>query len=112
MIKITFIPDEHKLTFKGHAEGYDDITNGIICASVSTVFYNLCAMLREYPSEAFSIPFAMKEAKSKNGTSSVKAVPSSGYEGWINHDIYYAMVGLETIQGNYPEAIELVVKQK
>jgi uncharacterized protein YsxB (DUF464 family) len=111
MIKITFIPDEHKLTFKGHAEGYDHITNAIICSSVSTVFYNLCAMLREYPSEAFSTPFVMKEAKSKNGISSVQAVPSPGYEGWINHDIYYAMVGLETIQGNYPNAIELVVKR-
>jgi uncharacterized protein YsxB (DUF464 family) len=112
MIKITFIPDEHKLTFKGHAEGYDDITNAIICSSVSTVFYNLCAMLREYPSEAFSIPFAMKEAKNRNGISYVKAVPSEAYAGWIHHDIYYAMVGLETIQGNYPNAIELAVKQK
>lgn len=111
MIKITFKPDEHKLTFKGHAEGYDDITNGIVCASVSTVFYNLCAMLREYPSEAFSIPFEMKEAKSKNGISSVHAVPSQGYEGLINHDFYYAMVGLETIQGNYPNAIQIVVKR-
>jgi uncharacterized protein YsxB (DUF464 family) len=111
MIKITFKPDEGKITFRGHAEGYDNITNGIVCASVSTVFYNLCAMLREYPSEAFSIPFVMKEAKSKNGISSVQAMPSEGYEGWVNHDLYYAMVGFETIQANYPDAIKIAVKR-
>lgn len=111
MIKVTFKPDEHAISIKGHAEGYDDFTNSIVCASTSTVFYNLCAMLREYPPEAFSIPFAMKEAKSKNGISSVKAEPGNGYESLINHDFYYAMVGFETIAGNYPEAIQIVVKR-
>ena len=110
MIKITYKPDDCSLTFKGHAEGYD-IGDKLICASVSTVFYNFCAMLREYPPEAFSMPFVMKEAKSKNGVSSIKAVPSSGYESLINHDFYYAMVGFETIARNYPEAVQIVVKR-
>jgi uncharacterized protein YsxB (DUF464 family) len=111
MIKITFKPDNHTITLKGHAEGYGEDADRIICAAVSAVFYNLSAMLREYPSEAFSMPFVMKEAKSKNGISSIKAVPSNGYESLINHDFYYAMVGFETIAGNYPDAIELVVKR-
>ena len=111
MIKITLNPNEYKISFRGHADGYGDEANKIICASVSTIFYNLCAMLREYPSEAFSVPFAMKEAKNRNGISSIKAVPSKGYETLINHDFYYAMVGFETVAGNYPEAVEIVVKQ-
>ena len=111
MIKITFKHDNHTITLKGHAEGYGEDADRIICAAVSAVFYNLCAMLREYPPEAFSIPFAMKEAKSKNGISSVKAEPGNGYESLINHDFYYAMVGFETITGNYPEAIQIVVKR-
>lgn len=111
MIKITYKPDEYKISFRGHAEGYEEEANRIICASVSTIFYNLCAMLREYPSEAFSVPFQMKEAKNRNGISSIKAVPSDGYESLINHDFYYAMVGFETVAGNFPNAVEIVVKR-
>lgn len=115
MIKITYKPDDYTISFRGHAEGYGDgeldIGNRIICASVSTIFYNLCAMLREYPSEAFSMPFVMKEAKSRNGYSSIKAVPAKGYESLINHDFYYAMVGFETVAGNFPDAIQIVVKR-
>lgn len=111
MIKITYNPHNHLIVLKGHAEGYDELKNKLICSSVSTVFYNFCAMLREYPPEAFSIPFAMKEAKSMNGTSSVRAVPSNGYETLINHDFYYAMVGFETIAGNFPNAVQIVIKQ-
>lgn len=111
MIKVTYNSDKHLISLKGHAEGYDELKNKLICSSVSTVFYNLCAMLREYPPEAFSIPFAMKEAKSVNGTSSVKAVPANGYELLINHDFYYAMVGFETIAGNFPDAVQIVIKR-
>lgn len=114
MIKVTFRheSDEIKrITFRGHAEGYGEEADRIICASVSTIFYNLCAMLREYPSEAFLYPFKMKEAKHKNGMSSIEVAPSKEYEQLIFHDLCYAMVGFETVAMNYPAAVEIVVKQ-
>ena len=111
MIKVTYKADSHTLTLRGHAEEYGEGSK-IICAAVSAIFYNLCAMLREYPSEAFSIPFYMIEAKSVNGITTVKCEPTIGYDTWIDHDFFYALTGFETIQGNYPNAIKVVVKQK
>ena len=114
MIKITYNLENDKIqriTFRGHAEGYGEEADRIICASVSTIFYNLCAMLREYPSEAFLYPFKTKEATHKHGMSSIDATPSKEYESLINHDFYYAMVGFETVAKNYPAAVEIVVKQ-
>ena len=55
MITVTYRPTKRTLTIKGHAnageKGFD-----IICASVSTVFYNLCQMMREYDDKAFAVP--------------------------------------------------------
>lgn len=111
MIKIKYNPTRNVLTLKGHA-GYAKPGKDIICASASMIFYNLCAMLRQYPDEAFSAPLEMKMAKGKNGVTSVKCRPSAAYESLIDHDFLYALTGFETLMGNYPEHVNLVVTQK
>lgn len=110
MVKVRYKPNKHTLTLKGHAE-YGEGSE-IICASISMVYYNLCAMLRQYPPEAFIKPLEMKAATSKNGVTTIKCEPAKAYETWIDHDFLYALTGFETIQGNYPECLDLVVTQK
>lgn len=111
MITVKYRPDSNTLTIKGHA-GYAEAGKDIICASASIIFYNLCAMLRQYPAEAFSMPLEMKMAKGKNGVTSVKCKPAKEYEAWIDHDFLYALTGFETLAGNYPDFVNLVVTQK
>ena len=111
MITVKYKPDSNCLTIKGHA-GYAEPGKDIICASASMIFYNLCAMLRQYPAEAFSMPLEMKMAKGKRGVTSVKCKPSAAYETWIDHDFLYALTGFQTLAGNYPEYVNLVVTQK
>lgn len=110
MITVKYKPDKHTLTIKGHA-GYAEAGEDIICASASMIFYNLCAMLRQYPDEAFSMPLDMKMAKGKNGVTTVKCTPSKAYESLIDHDFLYALTGFQTLSGNYPENVNLVVTQ-
>lgn len=111
MVTVKYKPDSHTLTMKGHAE-YGEYGSDIICASISTVYYNLCAMLRQYPPEAFAKPLVMKMAKGKRGVTTVVCEPSKAYETLIDHDVLYALTGFEMLQGNYPECINLVVTQK
>lgn len=105
MITIKYRPNTNSLTIKGHA-------TPIVCAAASMVFYNLCAVLREYPEEAFALPLEMKEALGKRGVTSVKCMSSKAYETLIDHDFFYALKGYETLMGNYPEHVNLVVMQK
>lgn len=110
MIKVKYNTTKNLLTIKGHA-GYAEAGEDIICASASMIYYNLLAMLRQYPDKAFSVPLKVETAKSKNATTSIECVPSEAYETLIYHDFLYALTGFETLMGNYPEHINLVVTQ-
>lgn len=110
MITITFIPKSHTIKFKGHA-GSGDVGKDIVCAAASYGFYNLLAVLREYPEEAFKSPLKYQEATGKKKVSYVKAVPTKNYEVGIDHEFYYAMVGFETLANNYPQYVTLEVAE-
>lgn len=111
MVTVKYMPDSYTLKIKGHA-GADEIGKDVICAAASTVYYNFCAMLREYPPEAFAKPLVMKMAKGKKGVTTVVCEPSKAYETLIDHDVLYALKGFEMLAGNYPEYVNLVVTQK
>lgn len=108
MIYVTFNPKKRQLKVKGHArfanEGHD-----IVCAAASMVFYNLCAMLREYDGKkAFAKPL---EITDKKGNARVCVTPHTGYETWIDHDFYYAIAGFELLARKYPDYIDLKVTE-
>lgn len=108
MITVTYRPKKRSLTIKGHAnageKGFD-----IICASVSTVFYNLCQMMREYDHKAFVKPIEMQDI---SGSAKLQVTPASGYETWIDHDMLYALTGFKLLAGNFPQYVNLKVMQK
>lgn len=110
MVTVKYRPNKRELSLKGHAD-YGEYGSDIVCASVSMVFYNLCAMLREYGTETWKKPLEMKDGN-KESVKSVRASPTAPYETLIDHDFLYALKGFETLQGNFPECINLVVTQK
>lgn len=109
MVTVTYRPDKHELKMKGHAM-QGDVGKDPVCAAISMCFYNICAMLRQYPPEAFLHPPDMA-AGDKKGVSFIKCTPAAGYETWIDHDFLYALVGFEQLQGNFPDAINVKVMQ-
>lgn len=109
MVTVIYRPDKHELKLKGHAlQG--DIGHDPVCAAISMVFYNICAMLRQYPPEAWKRPPDMAASDSK-GVSYLRCTPADDYETWIDHDFLYALVGFEQLQGNFPDAINVRVMQ-
>lgn len=108
MIYVTYSPKKRLLKIKGHAryaqEGHD-----IVCAAASMVFYNLCAMLREYDKDK---AFARLDITDKKGNAAVEVTPKTGYELWVDHDFYYALAGFELLANKYPDYIDLKVTEK
>lgn len=111
MVTVKYKPDSYELKMKGHAD-FGEFGTDIVCAAISTVFYNFCSKLRCYEPEAFVKPLVMDEAKGKGGVSKVICRPAKGYEKLIDNDVIYMLSGFEMLQGNYPECINLVVTQK
>lgn len=109
MVTVRYSPDKHILKMKGHAD-FGEVGTDIICAAISTIYYNLCQMFHTYPKEAFK-ELDMKEATGKNGVTSIKCTPAEGYETWIDHDFLYALRGFEMIQGQYPECLNLIITE-
>ena len=73
MVTVTYRPDKHELKLKGHALA-GDIGHDPVCAAVSMCFYNIVAMLRQYPPEAWKKAPEFAAADSK-GVSFVRCAP-------------------------------------
>lgn len=106
MITVKYSPSRHQLSIRGHA-GAGEKGHDIVCASASMVFYNLCQMLREYDQKkAFALPLQMQDAP---GNASIRVMPHTGYETWIDHDFLYALTGFRMLMAQYPDYVNLIV---